>query len=160
MSIAPLPPPGAAARLRSVDTKRQRSILRGMSDTAIDVLERLLEQCDLTDKSEKVADTMYMLRWGSATVIAAASGEAIVVIAPLFETLPSKNPDQFCRRLLELNSKMGGTAGFAIGPDGAVVLQVGRGVKGLDADEFGLMLGTVGKFADDYDDVLRDEFYA
>jgi hypothetical protein len=131
-----------------------------MSDTAIDVLQSLLEQCDLTDKAEKIADTMYMLRWGSATVIAGASGEAIVVIAPIFEALPEKEPDRFCRHLLELNSKMGGTAGFAIMPDGAVVLQTGRGVQGLDAGEFGLMLGTVGKFADDYDDALRDEFYA
>jgi hypothetical protein len=44
--------------------------------------------------------------------------------------------------------------------DGSVVLQVGRGVKGLDAHEFGLMLGTVGRFADEYDDRLREEFYS
>ena len=55
---------------------------------------------------------------------------------------------------------MGGTAGFAISPEGSIVLQVGRGIKGLDANEFALMLGTVGKFADDYDDTLRDEFYS
>ena len=131
-----------------------------MSEPAIEVLERLLEECDLTDKSEKVGETMYLLRWGSARVVAAASGEAVVVLAPLFEALPEKEPERFCRRLLELNSIMGGTAGFAISPDGSVVLQSGRGVKGLDADEFGLMLATVGKFADDFDDVLRDEFYA
>jgi len=131
-----------------------------MPETAIQVLEGLLERCDLTDKSKKIGDTMYMLRWGSATVIAGASGEAIVVLAPLFETLPDRDPDRFCRRLLELNGQMGGTAGFAISADGSVVLQVGRGVKGIDADEFALMLGTVGKFADDFDDALRDEFYA
>ena len=130
-----------------------------MSETAIEVLEDLLEQCDLADKAEKVADSMFMFRWGSATVIAGASGEAIVVLAPLFEALPEKDPDAFCRRLLELNGRMGGTAGFAISPEGSVVLQVGRGIKGLDANEFALMLGTVGKFADDYDDALRDEFY-
>ena len=39
------------------------------------------------------------------------------------------------------------------------MLQVGRGVKGLDAGEFAIMIGTDGKFADDYDDQLRDEFY-
>ncbi len=131
-----------------------------MSETAIQVLEALLERCDLTDKATKIGDTMYMLRWGSATVIAGASGEAIVVLAPLFEKLPDKNPDKFCRRLLELNGQMGGTAGFAISADGSVVLQVGRGVKGIDSNEFALMLGTVGKFADDFDDVLKNEFYS
>jgi hypothetical protein len=130
-----------------------------MAETSIEVLEGLLKACELTDKAEKVGDTMYMLRWGSATIVAGASGEAIVVLSPLFEKLPDKNPDLFCRRLLELNGQMGGTAGFAISAEGSVVLQVGRGVKGLDANEFAMMLGTVGKFADDYDDALREEFY-
>jgi len=127
--------------------------------TASHVLESMLEQCELTDKADKVGEAMYRFRWGSATVVAGAAGEAIVVIAPLFPALPENKSADFCQRLLQLNSRMGGTAGFALAPDGAVVLQAGRGVKGLDADEFRLMLGTVGKFADDYDDPLRDEFY-
>ena len=131
-----------------------------MPDTAIEILEKLLAECDLDDKSEKIANSMYLLRWGSARLIAGASGEAIVVLAPLFEKLPEKEPAAFCQRLLEINGKLGGTAAFAISADGSIVLQVGRGVKGLDAGEFAIMIGTVGKFADDYDDQLRDEFYS
>lgn len=120
----------------------------------------MLEQCGIKDKAEKVGDSMYRFRWGSATVVAAAAGGAVVVIAPLFQALPTARAEVFTQRLLELNGKMGGTAGFALAADGSVVLQSGRGIQGLDADEFRLMLGTVGKFADDYDDPLRDEFYS
>ncbi len=131
-----------------------------MSATATEVLERMLEELQLKDKAQKVADGMYRFRWGSANVIAGAAGEAICVVAPLFPGMPPRDPSGFCRRLLELNGRMGGTAGFAIAADGSVVLQTGRGVAGLDAQEFALMLGTVGKFADDHDDALHGEFYA
>jgi hypothetical protein len=130
-----------------------------MSANAFDVLERLLDELQLRDKAQRVADGMYRFRWGSANVIAGAAGEAICVVAPLFPALPERNPDGFCRRLLELNGRMGGTAGFALAADGSVVLQTGRGVAGLDASEFALMLGTVGKFADDHDDALHAEWY-
>ena len=79
---------------------------------------------------------------------------------PLFEALPKANAAGFCKKLLRINSELGGTASFALQENGSVVLQVGRMVRGLDADEFGIMLGTVGKFADDYDDLLHKEFYA
>lgn len=132
-----------------------------MADTAsaAEVLERMLAELQLTDKAQKVADGMYRFRWGSASVIAGAAGEAICVVAPLFPALPDRDPAGFCRRLLELNGRMGGTAGFALAADGSVVLQTGRGVDGLDASEFAIMLGTVGKFADDHDDALKAEFY-
>ena len=126
---------------------------------AMEKLKNLLAEANLTDKAQKVGDSMYRLRWGSATVIAGTAGDAIVVIAPLFDALPSQGADALCKRLLEINGTLGGTAAFAISSEGAVVLQVGRGLQGLDADEFSMMLGTVGKFADDYDDKLRAEFY-
>lgn len=130
-----------------------------MTDRGTQLLEELLGQNDLLDKAQKVAESMYRLRWGSATVITTIVGESIVVIAPIFDRLPGKNLEQFCRRLLEINSDLGGTAAFAVQKSGAVVLQIGRGIRGLDAEEFGIMLGTVGKFADDYDDQLKAEFY-
>ena len=77
----------------------------------------------------------------------------------MFEKLPKKNTDEFCYRILKLNAEMGGTAAFAIQTDGSVVLQCGRGLDGLDPEELKLLLNTVGKFADDYDDILDKEFY-
>jgi hypothetical protein len=127
--------------------------------SAPDVLRDLLDSCELLDKAEELAESTYRLRWGSANVIAVASGDAVIVVAPIFDSLPERDPDGFCRRLLTLNAKLGGMASFGVQESGAVVLQVGRALKGIDADEFAIMLGTVGKFADDYDDLLHGEFY-
>jgi hypothetical protein len=125
-----------------------------------EVLTGLLEAAGLAEAAEKVGDSMYRLQWGSATLVTGTVGDGIVVIAPMFDGPPATNVEAFYRRLLEINSEMGGTAALSMQKDGSVVLQVGRGVKGLDAHEFGLMLGTVGRFADEYDDRLREEFYS
>ena len=130
-----------------------------MSDESPD-LEGLLKACDLLDKAEKVNEVMYQLRWGSAMVIVGTAGHAIVVIAPLFSKMPAGKEAEFCRALLGYNAVMGGMAAFAIQSDGWVVLHAGRGIKGLDAHEFAIMVGTVGKFADDFDDKLHADFYA
>ena len=123
------------------------------------MLAALIEEAGLADAAEKVGDSMYRLKWGSATLVTGTVGDGIVVIASMFDSPPDANQEGFFKRLLEINSEMGGTATLALQRDGSVVLQVGRSLKGLDAHEFGLMLGTVGRFADEYDDRLRDEFY-
>ncbi len=127
--------------------------------SAADQLKASLEASGLLASAEEVGTGMYRLSWGSATVVCAASGTAIVAIAPMFETLPRKKTDDFCKHILKLNAEMGGTAAFAIQTDGSVVLQCGRGLDGLDPEELKLLLNTVGKFADDYDEVLDKEFY-
>jgi hypothetical protein len=99
------------------------------------------------------------MQWGSAFVIIAVSGSAIVAIAPLFRTVPTGKEQAFFRKLLEHNAHMGGMASFAIQPDGWVVLHSGRAIKGLDAAELATMIASVGKFADDFDDKLIAEFY-
>ena len=130
-----------------------------MSESSGEQLKKSLETCGLLDNAEEVGEGMYRMSWGSATVVCAARGTAIVAIAPMFESLPKKNTDAFCQKILKLNAEMGGTAAFAIQSDGSVVLQTGRGIEGLDADELKLLLSTVGKFADDYDELLDQEFY-
>ena len=123
-------------------------------------LNDLLTASALASKAIMVDDTMCRLQWGSATVIVGVSGGAIVAIAPLFNQLPAGQEVGFYRRLLEHNASMGGTASFAIQRDGWVVLQSGRGLKGMDGHEFAVMVGGVGRFADDFDDRLFTEFYA
>jgi hypothetical protein len=124
-----------------------------------DLLQGLLAQSGMGDIAEKLGDQMYRIQWGSAALVTCTLGESIVVLAPMFDA-PPRERERFFQRILEINAEMGGTAAFALQPDGAIVLQVGRGLAGLDAHEFGLMLGTVGRFADEYDDRLRAEFYA
>ena len=123
-------------------------------------LYALLAQAGLADKVQKVDDHIARMQWGSAFVIIAVSGSAIVAIAPLFREVPKGKELAFYRKLLEHNAHMGGMASFAIQPDGWVVLHAGRAVKGLDAAELATMVASVGKFADDFDDKLINEFYA
>jgi hypothetical protein len=122
-------------------------------------LEALLAEAGLGDKASRVHDNLWRMQWGSAFVIVAISGSAIVAIAPLFRAVPAGKELAFYRKLLEHNAHMGGMASFAIQPDGWVVLHAGRAVKGLDGGELATMVSAVGKFADDFDDKLIAEFY-
>lgn len=122
-------------------------------------LEALLAEAGLVDKAQRVHDNLWRMQWGSAFVIVAISGSAIVAIAPLFRAVPTGKELAFYRQLLEHNAHMGGMASFAIQPDGWVVLHAGRAVKGLDGGELATMVSAVGKFADDFDDKLIAEFY-
>ncbi|ACY18799.1 hypothetical protein Hoch_6329 [Haliangium ochraceum DSM 14365] len=111
------------------------------------------------DRAVRVDDAVYHLRWGSAEVVVGLSQNALAVSAPMFKELPSGKEALFCLRLLQLNDTMGGVASFAIQADGWVVLQAGRSAKGMDLHEFKVVVRSVGKFADLYDDQLFDEFY-
>ncbi len=122
-------------------------------------LEQLLTESGLADKAQVVETNLVRLQWGSAFVIVGVSGSAIVAIAPLFRELPSARVNDFYRKLLEHNAYMGGMASFAIQPDGWVILHSGRALKGIDAHEFANMIAGVGRFADQFDDQLINEFY-
>lgn len=122
-------------------------------------LQSLLAGAGLADKAAHIDEHVARLQWGSAFVIAAISGTAVVAIAPLFRSVPIGKELAFYRKLLEHNAYMGGVASFAIQRDGWVVLHAARPVKGLDADEFGALVSGVGRFADQLDDPLIAEFY-
>ena len=122
-------------------------------------LEKLLADSGLADKAQSIGDNLVRLQWGSAFVIVGVSGSAIVAIAPLFREVPHTNVSAFYRKLLEHNAYMGGMASFAIQPDGWVILHAGRALKGIDPHEFANMVAGVGRFADQFDDQLIQEFY-
>ncbi len=123
-------------------------------------LEELLTQAGLRSKAEPMDNGLYRMQWGSAFVMVGVAGQAIVAIAPLFRRPPAEKTDLFYKRLLEHNAYMGGMASFAIQPDGWVVLHSGRSRKGMDAHELAVMISGVGRFADEFDDQLIDEFFA
>ena len=127
---------------------------------AAPTLDQLLADAGLADKAVRVDEHLVRLQWGSAFVIAGISGAAVVAVAPLFRRLPTGKEEGFYRRLLEHNAHMGGIASFAIQPDGWVVLHSARALKGMDGHELATMIAAVGKFADQFDDTLIDEFYA
>jgi len=123
-------------------------------------LDDLLTGSGLADKAVRLDEHLVRLQWGSAFVIAGISGSAVVAVAPLFRSVPKAKELAFYKKLLEHNAYMGGMAAFAIQPDGWVVLQAGRALKGIDAQEFATLVAGVGRFADQFDDQLIAEFYA
>ena len=123
-------------------------------------LDELLAGSGLADKAVRLDEHLVRLQWGSAFVIAGISGSAVVAVAPLFRAVPTGKELAFYKKLLEHNAYMGGMAAFAIQPDGWVVLQAGRALKGIDAQEFATLVAGVGRFADQFDDQLIAEFYA
>jgi hypothetical protein len=122
-------------------------------------LDDLLAGSELTERSVRLDDNLVRMQWGSAFVIAGISGSAVVAIAPLFRGVPRGKEESFYRKLLEHNAYMGGIAAFAIQADGWVVLHAGRAIKGIDSHEFGTLVASVGRFADQFDDQLIAEFY-
>ncbi len=109
-----------------------------MSNAA--VLDKLLAESGLAENAQRVEANLVRLQWGSAFVLVGVSGSAIVAIAPLFRAAPKGQELAFFKKLLAHNAYMGGMASFALQPDGWVVLQAGRAIKGLDATEFATMV--------------------
>jgi hypothetical protein len=82
----------------------------------------------------------------------------LLFVAPVMP-LPDTGRETLYRRLLELSFLATSDAAFAIDADrDEVVVRALRRLSGLDYEEFEDLLDTVGKVADEWDDVLRAEF--
>jgi hypothetical protein len=84
----------------------------------------------------------------------------LLMLAPLMP-VPAQGRETFYRRLLELSFLTTADAAFAI--DAAkdeVFVRALRRLSGLDYEEFEDLLDTVGRVADEWDDVLKREFSA
>ena len=105
----------------------------------------------------------WALQFGSAAVMIALNppankGEAgrLRVVSPLVKVSGELRAD-LLRRLLELNgTNLPGVAFGMVGDE--IVLVAERSVRGLDRDEVEELLAVIGHFADEYDDLLVNEF--
>jgi len=82
----------------------------------------------------------------------------LLLIAPVMP-VPSSGREALYRRLLELSFLTTADASFAI--DAAkdeIFVRALRRLSGLDYEEFEDLLDTVGRVADEWDDVLKREF--
>lgn len=99
-------------------------------------------------------------RKGSATIGVNVLDDhgVLLLVAPVM-SVPETQREAFYRRLLELSFLTTADASFAI--DAAkdeVYVRALRRLSGLDYEEFEDLLETVGRVADDWDDVLKREF--
>jgi hypothetical protein len=82
----------------------------------------------------------------------------LLFLAPLMR-VPLTGRESFYRRILELSFLTTSDAAFAIDAQkDEVFVRALRRLSGLDYEEFEDLLDTVGKVADEWDDVLKKEF--
>ena len=82
----------------------------------------------------------------------------LLLVAPVM-AVPHTGKETFYRRILELSFLTTSDAAFAIDAHREeVVVRALRRLSGLDYEEFEDLLETVGKVADEWDDVLKGEF--
>lgn len=104
-----------------------------------------------------------LVKKGSATVgINVLEDHGVLLFVAPVMPVPKLSPvalEALYRRLLELSFLTTSDAAFAVdGDHDEVVVRALRRLSGLDYEEFEDLLETVGKVADEWDDVLRAEF--
>lgn len=103
----------------------------------------------------------WVFRKGSAKIIVSVfhsqpnKEDYILVSSPVVK-IPGTNLEKFFKRLLEINTIMF-QASFSI-DNGFAYLRILRECKGLDNKEIENMFQRVGYYADEYDDILKQEF--
>ena len=137
-------------------------------DRAAELVEETIEALGVEPTQARLSAEGGQRRWslqrGSAAILialappAAASRDGSIRVIARVVRLPSDDRQlAFFRRLLELNgSELSGVA-FGI-HGGEVVLIAERSVRDLDASEVDSMVRTIGRAADQYDDVLAKEY--
>lgn len=102
----------------------------------------------------------WKIRRGSASVYVLLTetdhGSFLQVVSPLLK-LPAQEILPLLRRLLEANGGQLYGAAFGLKGD-QVVLSADRSTVDLDEGEVGAMIKTVGRYADEYDDLLIAEY--
>ena len=97
---------------------------------------------------------------GSAEVLIQVLDEhgVLLLLAPMM-SVPEKDTEGFCRRLLELSLMATSDAAFALDKKtGMTYLRIVRRLEGIDYEEFEDLLHTIASVADEWDDKLRLEF--
>ncbi|HQJ76544.1 MAG TPA: YbjN domain-containing protein [Bacteroidota bacterium] len=79
----------------------------------------------------------------------------IHIYSPIMK-VPKKDNEKFYKRLLEINNKLFQSA-FSI-KDGVAILRIIRECTNLDSKEIENMIQRIGYYADEYDDLLKEEF--
>ena len=101
-----------------------------------------------------------LVRKGSASVGVNVLEDhgVLLMVAPVM-AVPHTGRETLYRRLLELSFLTTSDAAFAIDSQrDEIVVRALRRLSGLDYEEFEDLLETVGKVADEWDDVLKGEF--
>ena len=123
--------------------------------TAIARVEALFTELGLRDRVTRVADNIWTMQKGSATVQIVAAPEFVVVTARVAEKPPAQNREGFFRMLLAANVQLLG-AFFTLESNESIRINQVLPVDWLQAKELAFILGNVATKADEWDDRLAE----
>jgi hypothetical protein len=123
-----------------------------MSDSA-STIEHLFAELGIKDRVTRVADNVWTLVKGSATVQIVAAPEFVVVTAKVADKVPAQNREGFYRMLLSANVQLLG-AFFTLEANESIRINQVLPVDWLQAKELAFILGNVAMKADEWDDKL------
>ncbi|KAB2878884.1 YbjN domain-containing protein [bacterium] len=131
-----------------------------MVEEVITELGTRAEQCRTLDTHGEVIPGQWNLAKGSAKILAdvytTAEGLSYFCVAAPVMMITASDPNKLYEKLLKLNHQMY-SASFSIN-QGWVWLRILRECEGMDKKECRSTFDRVGWYADQYDDMLKNEF--
>jgi hypothetical protein len=129
-----------------------------MAASSVERVQALLHDLGIEDRVARVADHVWTLKKGSATVQIVVSPEFVVAtakVAAMPDDLPGARREEIYRALLEANVKLLG-AFFTLEQGGAIRVNQVLPVDWLQDKELAFIVGNVAQRADEWDDRLRE----
>ena len=125
-----------------------------MAASSVAAVEVLLAELGIKERVTRIAENVWTLQKGSATVQIVAAPEFVVATAKVCDRLPGKNREEFFKMLLSANVQLLG-AFFTLESNESIRINQVLPVDWLQAKELAFILGNVATKADDWDDRLR-----
>jgi len=122
--------------------------------SSVSRVEALFAELGIHERVTRVADNVWTLQKGSATVQIVAAPEFVVATAKVADKLPTQNREGFFRMLLAANVGLLG-AFFTLEANESIRINQVLPVDWLQAKELAFILGNVAMKADEWDDRLR-----
>jgi hypothetical protein len=117
-------------------------------------VETLFAELKIQDRVTKVADNVWTLQKGSATIQIVAAPEFVVATSKVAERLPTQNREGFFKLLLAANVQLLG-AFFTLESNETIRINQVLPVDWLQAKELAFIIGNVATKADEWDDRLK-----
>jgi hypothetical protein len=118
------------------------------------IIEGLFTELGIQDKVTRVAENVWSLQKGSATIQIVAAPEFVVATSRVAEKLPAENREGFFRMLLAANVQLLG-AFFTLESNETIRINQVLPVDWLQAKELAFIIGNVATKADEWDDRLK-----
>jgi len=125
-----------------------------MSNSSSGRVETLFAELSIQDRVTKVAENVWTLQKGSATIQIVAAPEFVVATSKVAERLPANNREGFYKMLLAANVQLLG-AFFTLESNETIRINQVLPVDWLQAKELAFIIGNVASKADEWDDRLK-----